>query len=52
MTIFTFGTKLVLIGGTIFATAIIAYLQPNLGFVEQNPICYQSSFEQIDFRIV
>lgn len=36
MTIFTFGTKLVLIGGIIFAIAIIVYMQPNLGFVEQN----------------
>ena len=36
MTIFTFGTKLVLIGGIIFAITIIVYMQPNLGFVEQN----------------
>ena len=36
ITIFTFGTKLVLIGGIIFAIAIIVYAQPNLGLVEQN----------------
>jgi uncharacterized integral membrane protein len=36
MTILTFGTKLVLIGGAIFVIAIIVYIQPNLGFVEQN----------------
>lgn len=35
MTLFTFGTKLVLIGGIIFVTALIMYKQPGLGFEEQ-----------------
>jgi hypothetical protein len=35
MTLLTFGTKLVLIGGIIFVTALIVYMQPSLGFEEQ-----------------
>ncbi|MPZ06757.1 MAG: hypothetical protein GEU26_10170 [Nitrososphaeraceae archaeon] len=35
MTLLTFGTKLVLIGGIIFVTALIMYMQPGLGFEEQ-----------------
>lgn len=35
MTLLTFGIKLVLIGGIIFATALIVYMQPGLGFEEQ-----------------
>lgn len=39
MTLFTFGTKLVLIGGVIFSIAIIVYMnQPSLGLQEQGTL--------------
>jgi hypothetical protein len=39
MTLFTFGTKLALIGGIIFIIATILYMsQPNLGLEEQGAL--------------
>jgi hypothetical protein len=35
MTLLAFGIKLLLIGGMIFVTALVAYMQPGLGFNEQ-----------------